>query len=120
VTGTALFQWPLLFFRCILFQVGFHALQATLQNVTANALDRTERPIDDFDGLRKLFNTPVYIRSLVKFLVFVGRALPFCTQLGERVRFLPSLVSPTSLVFFHQLVFSDITTRIHVHCLLLV
>lgn len=61
-------------------------VQAVLYNLTAAALDKTQDPMNDFEGLKKLLATPAYIRVLVSVLVTLGRVLPFFRMLGERVR----------------------------------
>lgn len=61
-------------------------VQAVLHSLTASALDRTHAPIDDFVGLRKLVETPLYIRLLVKLFVTLGRLIPGMRIVGERVR----------------------------------
>lgn len=61
-------------------------MQAVLYNLTAGALDQTHAPINDFQALKRLLDTPLYIRLLVRLLVTLGRVLPFFRMLGERVR----------------------------------
>ena len=70
-------------------------VQAVLYNLTASALDKTQDPINDFEGLKKLLATPAYIRVLVRVLVTLGRVLPFFRMLGERVR--PCPPAPSTL-----------------------
>lgn len=44
-----------------------------------------QEPIDDFSALKRLVDTPMYIRSLVKALLWIGKVLPVFRYLGERV-----------------------------------